>query len=255
MDASTSEENEAKSYISGQIKNAFDLTTPESSLVMIFDELEDSIPYLQIPSYLCKPDTGGRFSINFIKQNKYKIFALADLNDNMIADYGEDIAFLDSIIIPTRESIISIDSLKAGTILHDILDSTLVDSLERDTVIISQRFDNYPNNLNFYMFIEDDNYQRINDYDREIRPKLSLSFDKEITDNYKFTPLNLNFTSETYLLEKNLTNDSLIYWIKDSSIFALDTLEFSVTYMSEDSLRQPKIETDTLVFRFKYTKI
>ena len=235
----------------GNIKNAFDLKTPENSLVMIYDQQADSIPYLQIPSYICRPDTSGNFKIEFIKQKKYKIFALSDLNGDMIANFGESIAFLDSIIIPEREIIEKIDSFKAGSVLHDITDTTMVDSLVRDTVIITQAYNNYPNNLNLFMFLEDDNYQRINDYDRTNKEKLTLSFDKELTNNYKFTPLNFNFKEDDYLFEKNLTNDSLIYWIKDSSIYNIDSLKFSVTYMSEDSLRQPKLETDTLIFGFK----
>ena len=241
-------------FVSGNIKNAFDLSIPESSLVMIYDEMEDSIPYLKIPSYVCKPDTAGKFTIEYIKQKKYKIFALADLNGDMIANYGEDIAFLDSIIFPEREIIEKIDSFKAGIVLHDIIDTTRTDSLERDTAIISYKQKSYPNNLNLFMFVEDDNYQRVNDYDRTIREKISLSFDKPISANYKFTALNSEFTDEKYLLEKNLSCDSLIYWLKDTSIYNIDTLKFSVTYMSEDSLRKPKLDTDTLVFKFKEKK-
>ena len=240
--------------VSGSIKKAFDLSIPESSLVMIYDEHEDSIPYLQIPSYVCKPDTGGNFIIKHIRQKNYKIFALIDLNNDMIANYGEDIAFLDSIVFPNREIIEKLDSFKAGAVLHDIVDTTMIDTLVRDTVIVTYTYKNYPKNLNLFMFIEADNYQRVNDYDRNIREKISLSFDKELTDNYKFTALNSLFNEDAYLFEKNLTNDSLIYWLKDSSVYNIDTLKFAVTYMSEDSLRKPKLETDTLTFKFKEKK-
>ena len=137
--------------VSGNIKNASDLSIPESSLVMIYEKHKDSIPYLQIPAYICKPDTAGNFKIKHIRQKNYKLFALSDLNGDMIANYGEDIAFLDSIVFPEREIIEKIDSLKAGTILHDLVDTTLVDSLERDTVIITRTYKNYPNNLNLFL--------------------------------------------------------------------------------------------------------
>lgn len=241
-------------FITGNIKNAFDLSIPESSLIMVYDSLTDSIPYLQIPSYLCKPDTGGNFTIEYIKQKKYKIFALSDLNGDMIANYGESIAFLDSTIFPEREIIEKTDSLKAGWVLHDIIDSTKIDTLLTDTVIITRKYNHFPNNLDLFMFVENDNYQRINDFDRNIREKISLSFDKKITKSYKFAPLNSNFNKDSYLFEKNLTSDTLIYWLKDSSVYNIDTLKFSVSYMSEDSLRKPKLEIDTLNFNFKEKK-
>ncbi|MBN1252721.1 MAG: hypothetical protein JXA16_11335, partial [Bacteroidales bacterium] len=241
-------------FISGVIKNAFDLKTPENSLVMIYDDLEDSIPFKKIPSYLCKPDTSGKFSVNFVKQKNYKIFALTDLNSNMIADFGEDIAFLDSVIYPEREIKFMVDTFKAGSVLHDIIDTTRTDSLIRDTIIINQKYYNTPNNLNLLMFLEDDNYQRVNDYKRPERGKLTMSFDKAITENYAFNSIDSNLIAENFILEKNLTNDTLIYWIKDTNILALDTLSFSITYVSEDSIRQPKLETDTLLFKFKEKK-
>ncbi|MEN8120868.1 MAG: Ig-like domain-containing protein [Bacteroidota bacterium] len=240
--------------IAGRLKNAFDLLTPENALVMVYHDHNDSIPYLSMPNYLSKIDSSGNFSIDFIKEGGYKIFALQDLNGNLMMDPMESLAFLDSIIIPQREIIINIDSLKAGTILHDVNDSTYRDSLERDTVIITERHFTTPDNIFLYMFAEKRNKQRLTEYSREKKGKINLTFDIPISDSYQLTPLNFNISEKDYLLEVNPEKDSLLYWYKDTAVQAIDTLQFELKYKSVDSLDNPTIITDTVYFEYREKK-
>ncbi|RLD79262.1 MAG: hypothetical protein DRJ10_09100, partial [Bacteroidetes bacterium] len=237
--------------IAGKIKNAFDMQVPEKALVMVYHENSDSIPYLSMPDYLSKVDTSGNFSIDFIKGGVYKIFALQDMNGNLMLDPLENLAFLDSVLIPERQVIINIDSVKAGTILHDVNDSTYRDSLVRDTVIITEQHFTKPNNIFLYMFTEKKIKQRLSDYSREKKGKIYLSFDIPITDNYQLRPLNFDISEDNYLLELNPEKDSLLYWYKDTLVQNVDTLEFELTYSTVDSLDKAIIETDTLYFEYR----
>ncbi|RLD65709.1 MAG: hypothetical protein DRI95_08070 [Bacteroidetes bacterium] len=240
--------------IAGRLKNAFDLVTPENALVMVYHDNYDSIPYLSMPNYLSKIDSSGNFSIDFIKEGNYKIFALLDLNGNLMLDPMESLAFLDSIIIPQREIIINIDSVKAGTVLHDINDPEYSDSLINDTVIITERHITTPSNVFLYMFAEKRTKQRLTEYSREKKGIINLTFDIPISDNYQLTPLNFTILEKDYLLEVNPEKDSLLYWYKDTVVQAIDTLIFELKYDSTDSLDIPTIITDTVYFEYREKK-
>ena len=240
--------------ISGRIKNAFDLLPPEKALIMAYHDHRDSVPYLSVPDYLCKTDSSGNFSIDFIKEGAYKIFALQDLNGNLMFDPLENIAFLDSIIIPQREVVTYIDSVKAGTILHDINNPAYADSLLNDTVIITEKNKTWPDNIYLYLFAEKNKKQYLSEYTREQKGKISLKFDIPITDEYQLKPLNFMVSDSNYLLELNPEKDSLLYWYKDTVVQNIDTLEFELKFASIDSLSNPIVETDTVYIEYREKK-
>ncbi|OQY04186.1 MAG: hypothetical protein B6I20_03545 [Bacteroidetes bacterium 4572_117] len=240
--------------IAGSLKKAFDLQIPEKALVMVYQNSGDSIPYLSRPDYLSKIDSSGNFSIDFIREGKYKIFALQDLNGNLMFDKKENLAFLDSLIIPKREITINIDSVKAGTILHDIDNPEYADSLVNDTIIITEDHKTKPNNIFLYMFAEKQFKQRLSDNSRPLKGKLNLTFDIPISEKYQLKPLNFSISDNDYLLELNEEKDSLLYWYKDTVVQAIDTLKFELKFASVDSLDNAIIETDTVFFEFREKK-
>jgi len=237
--------------IAGNLKNAFDLKVPENTFVLIFKNNEDSIPFKSLANYMSKIDSSGNFSIDHIKPGSYKIFALSDLNTNKIADSFEPRAFLDSLIIPDIEPFTKIDSVKAGTILHDPDDPLLSDSLVNDTVIITSTYKTFPSRLQLYLFEEESFKQRLLDYSRKERGKISMDFELPLGADFSINPINFQIAPENIVLEKNLTNDTITWWINDTSIVALDTLELKVTYLTQDSLDDELIQNDTLLLEFR----
>jgi len=82
---------------SGQIVDAATRKPKSGVLVMLYQNLEDSIPLTKKPYYFSKTDKEGRFKIENIKDSQYRIFALDDKNRNYKYDLpNEQIAFLDS---------------------------------------------------------------------------------------------------------------------------------------------------------------
>jgi len=237
--------------IAGNLRNAFDLIVPKDALVMIFDDHADSIPFKSIPSYLSKIDSSGNFSIDNIKSGKYKIFALEDLNTNMKADEFEARAFLDSLILPEIRVSQKIDSLKAGTIVHDTHDPSLMDSLLNDTVIISSVYTNIPSDLQLYLFKEDNLNQKILDVNRESRKRMGLVFQLPVKEGFSFKPINITLAEENLLIEKNRSLDTLVCWVTDTAVIGKDSLEVMVSFMKKDSSGQFVPATDTLFFTFR----
>lgn len=84
---------------SGNVLFAQDLKPKEKVYVMLYQNLDDSVPYLNKPKYVAITDKDGEFAITNIAQGNYKVFALEDINSNYIYDLpNEQIAFFENPI-------------------------------------------------------------------------------------------------------------------------------------------------------------
>ncbi len=191
--------------VEGNILKAFDLTAIENLNVMLYldnnDTLEfDSLPYYVKPYYLTKTNEDGDFVLNNLADKQFKIFALLDLNGNMIYDQPtEEIAFLDSLITPQFDPASIIDT------------ATITDSLAE--VIITSELPNLkPYDLS--LFREMDSIQKL--------LKVVLAKDHMLNFFFKIPaidinirPLNLSDQTDWAVIESNKSQDTIIYWIKD----------------------------------------
>ncbi len=90
--------------LSGRVTNAFDSKVEEGVLVMLYEENEDSIPYLNLPTYLARTNEEGIYTINNIKEGEYKIFALKDENKNYLFDRSDEPIAFDTNLITIQQS-------------------------------------------------------------------------------------------------------------------------------------------------------
>ena len=99
--------------VSGKVENAFDHKAEKGILVMLYSNMDDSIPFKKIPDYFTKTKEDGSFKINNIRNGKYRAFALKDINANYIYDSPEEsIGFRDSIIDLQKDTVITISLFK-----------------------------------------------------------------------------------------------------------------------------------------------
>ena len=114
----------------GQVLDAVTRTPQKDVLVMLYQNLADSVPKTEKPYYFARTDDRGRFQINYIKKGRYKIFALQEKNnDYKFNQVSESIAFLDStfIINDTTQPIIRLrlfTEKQPTTVLEEDLFST-----------------------------------------------------------------------------------------------------------------------------------
>ena len=86
--------------ITGNITDALSGESEKEMFVMLYDNLADSVPLTEQPIYFTKTGKNGDFTIDFIKEGTYKIFALEDKNNNYLFDIPEEkIAFSETAII------------------------------------------------------------------------------------------------------------------------------------------------------------
>lgn len=85
--------------LSGSVQNAFDHKTEKNLLVMLYSNTtDDSVIYKNIPDYFAKTNDAGAFKINNIRQGKYRVVALKDVNSNYKYNEDEAFGFLDSLV-------------------------------------------------------------------------------------------------------------------------------------------------------------
>lgn len=107
---STGSHLDSLSY-TGYVADAFTLAEKEKVYVLLYDQLNDSIPMNGLPRYISITDKKGNYSITNIAEGKYKLFALADINSNYMYDLpNEEIAF--------KQELVRIDSSSNNNILY-----------------------------------------------------------------------------------------------------------------------------------------
>ncbi|MCI5081949.1 MAG: Ig-like domain-containing protein [Saprospiraceae bacterium] len=81
--------------LQGQIFDAFAGTPEPEVLVMLYENLADTVVRTERPFYFGKTDEKGKFRIDNIREGDFKIFALKDVNFNYLYDLeNEEIGFL-----------------------------------------------------------------------------------------------------------------------------------------------------------------
>lgn len=84
--------------LSGKLLDAQSLQPVPNVSICLYEEDIDSLPYTVLPKYLTKSSKEGTFAFSNIKDGKYKVFAVGDINSNFIFDLpNEGIAYADTL--------------------------------------------------------------------------------------------------------------------------------------------------------------
>jgi hypothetical protein len=214
----------------GEIMDAFTLEPTVGVNVMLYLDIVDtinfdSIPYLARPYYLTRTDENGFFVLYNLKDEAYKIFALMDVNSNLIYDQpNENIAFIDTLVRPWFDNpILPPDSIKP--------DSLLALPVTSDTVKHEA--------FNMLLFDETDSTQKLNKAFLAGKNKLQFIF-KIPTENPELIPMSISMDQLSSIEEINKSRDTLTLWlldiptdsitfeVKDNGL-VLDTVEIATT--------------------------
>lgn len=206
-----------------------------------------------------KTDAYGRFTISGIAPGRYKMYALNDGNTNYKYDLTtEDVAFLDSLIIPAMEPCKIYDTIWSKQNLHSVekaannKNKQQVDTMAYDSIVIRDDWRYLPDNLQLRMFNEGHNTLYLDEIKWQDSVHLNVRFATKMPSLPIITLLDEEelgaaaIDKDSWLIcEPNATYDTLTYWISDSLIYTQDTLSLVMKYMFTqngiDSLR-----TDTL---------
>ena len=153
-------------FIMGNIIDAFDQETDDYISLQLYrvDSLfKDSIIYLDKPTYISNTLDSTNYKFQNLKEGKYLLIALKDLDNNYFFDpFYDKIGFMDSLIILPRDSIIDLKLFKEETDLvwekpHFINSEKIgfgyYGRLDMDKIKIES---NIPDSVNFVFTKEED---------------------------------------------------------------------------------------------------
>jgi len=219
--------------LTGQVVEAFDLQPVEGAMVMLYSDINDTIPLDSLPLtvspyYLSKTDKEGKFQFDGLADNHYLIFALMDQNSNNIFDQPtEEIAFIDSLIQPYYkapekvDTTTSADSLvfEIDSVVNNISGNIKPDTLSKNEASI--------NSVKMFMFSQPDKIQRL----------LSAKLIRLNTIRFIFSnpAKNVSINAENYpqrdlwhLTKWSAEQDTLLWFLHESSL-TVDTLNILLT--------------------------
>ncbi len=224
--------------LAGVVKNAFNLEPEEKSLVMLQQNLHDSAVFRVRPPYIAKTDEKGIFMIDNIAPGSYHVFAIIDANTNLLYDEGaEEIAFIDSVFVPSATFVESPDTLVKGA----------------DSLLLAGHIQFAPEPVYLRYFLEDIFEQFIVSTKRESQYKCSFIFSESVADTFSVNPIGIE-SKDWYLLEPSKGVDTISLWIKDTTIAKIDSLTFELAYNQLDSTGEVYVHKDTIDFFYKKPK-
>lgn len=221
--------------VSGILLNAENLEPMPGITIGLHSNLEDSA-FVKLPfDRTSRTNDRGEFTIRNIAPGQYRIYALNDVNRDYKFDQpGEEIAFLDSIIIPTAELLTRQDTLWK-------------DSLTIDTIRTVSYTHYLPDNIELRLFKEKFQRQYMLKPERPEENRFSLRFNSELDSIPVPVPLNFKPEKEEWFLTQKIEGgNGVMYWLTDSAVWKQDTLAIEVTYLKSDSLNVLRPQTDTL---------
>ena len=229
--------------VSGYVLDSRTLEPMQSVVVGLQSNLADSAFHKEKLQRVALTNDRGQFTIRNVSPGSYHIFALKDLDrDYKFGNQTEDIAFLDSIIVP------SIGSREAADTVYNDLN-------EIDTIMRATRPAYFPNDILLSMFNEDRKSQYLANNLRVDSTRISLTFAAASDTLPSLSIVGRNdVPDQWYTLERSQTNDTLTYWIRPPHLVSADTLMVATTYLRTDTASNLSWGTDTLKFTFQRQK-
>lgn len=228
--------------ISGMVLQASNLEPAQGMLVGVYTNLSDTALTTLPMERIARTNQFGQFTIRNLPQGAYRIFAINDVNRDYHWDRSEDIAFCDSLICPTTEVIAITDTLYSSTGTDSLVDRSGIRYL--------------PNDVLLTWFNIGYKAPYLADYKRTERRKITLTFGAPQDTLPTLTIVDgapgVGQADSIWALRyANTTGDSLIYWLRDTTVVNADSLRLAVNYKKLDSLERPIWTTDTLRFFFR----
>lgn len=239
--------------VKGTLKYAENLELPDEPVsIMLYSDLRDSVPLTEIPLYIGRSNDSGVFSVNNLRPDIYKVFALKDGNNNFLFDLPtEEIAFLDTTLIVNAQFT---RQLWGDSVVSSVIPDTL--SADSSLIVPDSLIVKGPDLNSIYidlmLFAEASQIQYLTDYSRDDRRKLQLVFALPLTDSFSFHSLQPEGESAPEFLDYfSPERDSLTLWVKDSLHYNRDSISLAINYTVKDTAEQFVERVDTLIFVYK----
>ena len=222
--------------VAGYVLNAEDLEPLKGVLVGLYPaDTPDSAFHTTPMMRVSRTNGSGHFVIKGVRPGDYVAYALQDADgDFLFSQKSEAVAFSRDVIQPswkpdTRQDTIWRDSLHIGNILSIGYTHFL------------------PDDVTLMAFQEPQTDRHLLKTERLEPDKLTLYF----TYGSDSLPMlqGLNFNSDSALVcDPSLKGDTVVYWLRDTTLINQDTLTVQLKFLATDTLGQLYLHTDTIDF-------
>ena len=222
--------------ISGMVLRAKDLEPMQHVIVGLHSNLNDSalttLPFERIS----RTNDRGEFTLRNLKPGSYHVFALRDVDGDYKMARTEDVAFLDEVIVPSVTEFTSTDTIFT-------FDKRI------DSIYTATHTDYLPNDILLSMFNEEYKSLYLDRTQRLSNNRLWVKFSTKVDTLPTLQPVKpIPHRTDWFRLERRADNDSLVYWLTDSTLIKADSVVVAMTYLHTDSTEALSLKTDTVTF-------
>jgi hypothetical protein len=235
--------------VTGNVYKAFDLETPEKTMVLLFREVADSFVVKHLPDYISRVDRKGYFRINNVKSGMYRLYALTDADNSKNYNLPEEeFAFMTSLVdITPEKNFIPVvkDTVTIKKAVPKIREKDLKTKKEitiQDTIVPIGEFP-----LILFAARKTNHYLTSSGRPLKYQLNYTLSLPPDTMD-FRFRIPEIGESS--YFIEKSREKDTITVWLTDSTLYSQSLISTIIDYPFTDTLGINGYKEDTIAMRF-----
>ena len=219
--------------VSGYVLDASNLEPVKGILVGLYDDLADSAFKTKPMLRVSRTDSRGYFVVKGVAPGTYRAYALKDADGNFSFNQkSEMIGFNHETYVPSSKPDIRIDTIWRDTLHIDAFRQTPYTHF-------------LPDDITLLAFTQIQTDRFLLKTERKEAEKFSMYF----TYGHPELPVikGLNFDADSaFVIETQERQDTIHYWLRDTTLINQDTLRMEVSYMMTDTLGNLVNQTDTI---------
>jgi hypothetical protein len=220
--------------VAGKVIKGFNLEPLENTLVLLHKNLHDSAVYTLQPDYIARTDEEGLYLFDNLAEGEYHLYSFNDLNNDMRYNEGaEEIAFHDTLVVPSAEYHAEADTIASGA----------------DSLLIAGHIHFLPEPIYLRQFTEQIFEQYLKTSKRDSRYQATFVFNEPVSDTFNIQLVD-TIVPDWFVLEPNQKFDSLTMWIADTTLAAKENIRMELSYYQLDSLSRLYVHKDTVDMQF-----
>jgi len=219
--------------VSGYVLDASNLEPIKGIQVGLYSDLVDSAFKTKPLLRISRTDGGGHFVIKGVAPGTYRAFALQDADgDYKFSQKSEMIAFNNKTFEPSSKPDIRVDTVWR-------------DSLHIDALLQVPYTHFLPDDITLLAFSHVLTDRYLVKTERQEANKFSMYFSYGHLELPVIKGLNFNADS-AFVIETKAKQDTIHYWLRDTTLVNQDTLRMEISYMMTDSTGILVNQTDTI---------
>lgn len=219
--------------VSGYVLDASNLEPVKGILVGLYNDLADSAFKTKPMLRVSRTDSRGHFVVKGVAPGTYRAYALKDADGNFSFNQkSEMIGFNHETYVPSSKPDVRIDTIWRDTLHIDAFRQTPYTHF-------------LPDDITLLAFTQMQTDRFLLKTERKEAEKFSMYF----TYGHPELPVikGLNFDADNaFFIETQERQDTIHYWLRDTTLINQDTLRMEVSYMMTDTLGNLVNQTDTI---------